>query len=445
MINEAKLFSKATKESKFLQAALRKGSVSEQDAQNREITYQKVFSNYTDLKETAKAFSSYAESDVQANQYFDASVAAQAKSFAGFFTIERALDQPKALIYYLDLLGIDGTRVMPNIGAENINNGNIQNRASATQAVTPGSTHVFNLNKQLVPGTVKLTLGTFTAQDDRQGGFLASPGLLATATVNYSTGRIDVVLGAAAANTGSLVVVSNENQTAVQKGNRFKTELSNYLVETYPEMLVGESNLVALAAMRKSLGIDVQAVIVGKLQELYTKLINQEIVGQLISAGTAGSIAIQVNDARYQDYRSSIDTFVGELNAVDTALGVKSVKGTKATAYVCGKDMITMFKKTKMNGQFVEAEQAYVNDLVGYYNGVPVLEHTSVAANAGIAVHKTSDGNLAPVARGIFLPLTSTPTIGNYDNPTQQATGVFYQQKSQLIVPELVQHFTLAA
>lgn len=441
MINEAKLFSKATKESKFLQTALRKGSVSEADAKNRTEVYSKVFANYSELKDMAKVFSSYADSDVQANQYFDASVAGQAKSFAGFLTIERALDQPKALIYYLDLLGIDGTKVMPNIGKENIASG-IQNRASASQVVAVSTAYTVQLNKVLTPGTVKLHVGGMVAQDDRNGSFLASPGMLKVGNVNYTTGRIDFTTDATS-EVGTMAIIANENQTAVQSGNRFKTELSNYLVETFPEMLVGESNLVSLAAMRKSLNIDVQAVIVGKLQELYTKLINQEIVSQLKSDTATDSISIQVNDPRYQDYRSSIDTFVGELNSIDTALGKKSVKGTKATAYVAGTDMITMFKKTKMNGQFVEAEQSYVNDLVGYYNGVPVLEHLLMAPNEGIAVHKTSDGNLAPVARGIFLPLTSTPTIGNYDNPTQQATGVYYQQKSQLIVPELLQHFTL--
>lgn len=32
------------------------------------------------------------------------------------------------------------------------------------------------------------------------------------------------------------------------------------------------------------------------------------------------------------------------------------------------------------------------------------------------------------VVRGIYLPLTDTPTIGNYENPVQAASGVFYQE-----------------
>jgi hypothetical protein len=84
-----------------------------------------------------------------------------------------------------------------------------------------------------------------------------------------------------------------------------------------------------------------------------------------------------------------------------------------------------------------------VNDLLGFYDGIPVLLHEGVASNKGFAIHKTIDGQLAPVGRGIFLPLTNTPTIGNYENPTQQATGVFYQQGNKSIVPELVQEFEL--
>jgi hypothetical protein len=34
----------------------------------------------------------------------------------------------------------------------------------------------------------------------------------------------------------------------------------------------------------------------------------------------------------------------------------------------------------------------------------------------------------APLARGIYLPLTDTPTIGNYNNPTQMAAGIYYQE-----------------
>ena len=55
------------------------------------------------------------------------------------------------------------------------------------------------------------------------------------------------------------------------------------------------------------------------------------------------------------------------------------------------------------------------------------------------AIHKTKDGQMAPLARGIYMPLTDTPTIGNYNNPTQMASGIYYQEGIKYLAPELVQ------
>ena len=49
---------------------------------------------------------------------------------------------------------------------------------------------------------------------------------------------------------------------------------------------------------------------------------------------------------------------------------------------------------------------------------------------------------VAPLARGIYMPLTDTPTIGNYNNPTQMAAGIYYQEGTRYMAPELVQKVT---
>jgi hypothetical protein len=40
------------------------------------------------------------------------------------------------------------------------------------------------------------------------------------------------------------------------------------------------------------------------------------------------------------------------------------------------------------------------------------------------------------------MPLTDTPTIGNYNNPTQMASGIYYQEGVRYMAPELVQKVT---
>ena len=52
---------------------------------------------------------------------------------------------------------------------------------------------------------------------------------------------------------------------------------------------------------------------------------------------------------------------------------------------------------------------------------------------------------MAPLARGIFMPLTDTPTVGNYANPTQMAAGIYYQEGIKTLANELVQRVEFTA
>jgi hypothetical protein len=104
------------------------------------------------------------------------------------------------------------------------------------------------------------------------------------------------------------------------------------------------------------------------------------------------------------------------------------------------------FRKLVTTGNFVDNNNtSYINDLLGYYKGVPVLRHLDIDSKTGYAIHKTADGQLAPVMRGIYLPLTNSPLIGNYNNPTQFAQGIYYQEVNQSIIPELDMKFTINA
>lgn len=71
------------------------------------------------------------------------------------------------------------------------------------------------------------------------------------------------------------------------------------------------------------------------------------------------------------------------------------------------------------------------------------MRTTDIGVDEVYAIHKTADGQMSPLVRGIYLPLTDTPTIGNYENPVQAASGVFYQEGVKMIAPELCQKFTV--
>jgi hypothetical protein len=151
--------------------------------------------------------------------------------------------------------------------------------------------------------------------------------------------------------------------------------------------------------------------------------------------------------ANFYDYRSRVDLFNNYLINVESALATKAVKGVTTTAYVAGNMAANQFQK----GQVISAwekntKMIYINDLLGWYNGIPVLRSTDIQEAAGegtfYAIHKTQDGQMAPLARGIYMPLTDTPTIGNYNNPTQMAAGIYYQEGTKYMAPELVQKVT---
>lgn len=58
-----------------------------------------------------------------------------------------------------------------------------------------------------------------------------------------------------------------------------------------------------------------------------------------------------------------------------------------------------------------------------------------------LAYPEENTDEFAPVMKGIYLPLTAAPTIGNYSNPTQMAKGVYYQDTA--IDSSLLQKFTM--
>jgi len=456
MISERKLFSETIKEKKFHED-LRGSSVSDLDYQLRLKNFEKLFSNYEGLKQVAKVFSNGADVSLISNQYFNATVASFVNSFAGFLSIERALDQPIMLLEWMDVLGVsDSRKVLPNLGAESF--GAVGSVKKMTGVLATGtSAYNIAIGFKLVPGSVTMVVtntgGTkLTITDDRNGNLLAPAGKISAGSINYTTGAFAVTFGAGwtPATTDTYVLSAAEDIPADNAGgtqiNRFKANVQYAEIKTNAEMLVGEADLIGLASAQKVLGIDINTFLGNKLTELYTKLINKVLVGFITGdySGNTSTIEIRQAQTNYQDYQSGIQKFTGGLVKVDGALAAKSTKGVKASSYLVGKLVADLFRMTRITGLWVENTSTnYINDLIGYYDGVPVLRHSDVGDNDGYAIHKTPDGQMAPVARGLFLPLTNTPAVGNYNNPVQVAQGVYYQEGHKTIATELVQKFTV--
>lgn len=451
-ISETRLFSQCA-QNEQLQNILRLGSRSNEDAAQRLGTYQRVFSRYEDLKEQMRAFSGNSEFNVLTTQYFNASISSYVRSFAGFLCMERDMDAPTAILRWMDMLGItDGRKVLPNLGKENLNGLNAQLDMDIKGSCDGSEIATV---KHLLPGTIKIKLenatGSYIVVDDRAGNLLAPAGVITAGSVDYATGVVKI--NAAGATSARLYAVedvagnpaTNEAADASAFNNRFKMEMQQIVCTAVPDMLVAEDNIMAIANMQKALNTNPQEIAGQKLTELYTKLINIKIVEAVKACAPTSSISFDGSTvgSEFTDYQSRLDSFMGFLIDVDNCLALKSVKGVKATAYVVAPDVAVWFRKCNTKGNFVDEPSNYLNDLVGYYNGIPVLQHENIKSGEGFAICKTQDGLMAPVMRGIYLPLTNTPTVGNYNNPSQLAHGVYYSETNTAVLPELCVKFTI--
>lgn len=477
--------------------ALKNSSVSMEDAALRSREYAKMFSRNEELRSIfglaqngqnllQKTFSGYAETPLLSNQYFNASVASFVSSFAGFMSIERDFEQPNGLFYWFDVLGVtDLRKVIPNLGADNFTDINAMGVIRDTMNPTSRS---YNTLKKLVPGTVRVKIetadGKYELIDNGRGEFMAVNGVLnGKSSINYHNGNFEFELSGSVTPTAIQWIAredvtgtpclmegkdANGNPVQLNHANinnkRFLAKMEQIALTTVPDMLVAEYNIAALGAMKKATGADMATFLFTKLRELYTKMINSKLVTTLeegYQGNTMEDLDLSQNGLgaaghNFMDYRSRVDLFDAYLINVESALAVKAVKGVTTTAYIAGANAANQFQKGGVIGKWEKnTKMTYINDLLGWYNGIPVLRSTDIieepvttadnkleATGTFYAIHKTADGQMAPLARGIYMPLTDTPTIGNYNNPTQMAAGIYYQEGTRYMAQELVQKVT---
>ena len=453
-----------------------------------------------------KTFSGYAETPLLSTQYFNASVASYVSSFAGYMSIERDFDQPNGLFYWFDVLGVSDMRsVIPNLGPDQYQD--INSMGGFQVDVTPEATQGYTVltGRKLIPGTIRVKItkkvgnntSAYELVDNGQGQFMALPGVLGTTAdesstssetnanavvngISYLNGKIDFTLGTLPGLTGDpvtekITVIGKEDVTgtpcnttgssnAHQFDKRFLGKMQQIALNTVPDMLVAEYNIASLGAMKKATGADMATFLFTKLRELYTKIINYKLVSTLeegyqgdtlhdldLSNNTGIGFNPGTTTTTYKnfftDYRSRVDLFDAYLVNVETALAQKAVKGVDVTAYVAGLQACNQFQKGSVIGKWERnTKMTYISDLLGWYNGIPVLRSTDIQEADGegtfYAIHKTKDGQMAPLARGIYMPLTDTPTVGNYNNPTQMAAGIYYQEGTKYMAQELAQKVT---
>lgn len=454
--------------------ALNSSSRSAADAANRSQEYAKIFSRNSDLvgdiNLLQKNFSGYAETPLMSTQYFNASVASFVSSFAGFMSIEQDFDHPTGLFYWFDVLGVTDLRtVIPNLGPDNYQD--IQTMGSFSLEVTPTAVAAYSslIGRKIIPASVRVKIDNGAGEkyeliDNGQGQFMSVAGKIVASSINYLNGKVDFTLATPLAGTAteSILIVGKEDVTgtpcntigasnAHANDKRFMAKMQQIPLTTVPDMLIAEYNIASLGALKKSTSSDMATFLFTKLRELYTKCINGTLVNTLENGYIGNTMAdldlTTTGLGQFHDFRSRLDLFDAYLINVETALAEKAAKGVNVSAYLAGPRAANQFQKGQAIGRWERnTKMTYINDLLGWYNGVPVLRSTDVVEASGegtfYAIIKTEDGQMAPLARGIFMPLTDTPTVGSYNNPTQMASGIYYQEGTRYLAPELVQKVT---
>jgi hypothetical protein len=383
-------------------------------------------------------------------------------------SIERDFDQPTGLFYWFDVLGVSDLRnAIPNLGPDLYRDTQVMGGFETNIEVTAGTAYEFLAGRKVIPGTLRVKVASDTEKyeliDNGQGEFMTVAGKIVSSKINYLNGKIEFEFGTALDPAQStLTVFGKEDVIGTPCGTvgadnrrvndkRFMAKMQQLALTTVPDTLIAEYDLPSIGALRKATGSDMASFLFTKLREFYTKAINGKMVTTL-EEGYTGNVMNDLDltknalTGQFYDYRSRVDLFDAYLVNVESALATKAVKGVTTTAYVAGNAAANQFQKGGMIGRWKRNEKmTYINDLLGWYNGIPVLRSTDIVEdrdnNEGVfyAIHKTADGQMAPLARGIYMPLTDTPTVGNYANPSQMSAGIYYQEGVRVMAPELVQ------
>lgn len=469
-------------EGTLIRKGLETSSVSAEDAESRAKEWDKVFSNLDEIVEDRMYAGAGAPGQgsvgLHGIEFFDATVAAMIKSYAGIFSVERSMEQPNASLPYLNLYGVAaGDLIAPNIGVSNIiadADGYANITKTATKAEVDGASGVITAdttgpegnvtptidNIPIIPGSVKVsinynTVSTLPADsvnvvitDNGAGSLLAPAGILTAGTVTYGSETVAPVISfdfAPNLFAGSSITYSIEFIKDLPKklGNKVKGEVEYYTAKTSPVIVPYEVNQVANLSAKKALGIDMRKLTLTQVTDEYTKIINKKTVTQIgFSAKSKNEVTLDLSNftVATSDFRTYLESFMAQLRMIDTRMAKKTEKAINITAYLVSLTLGDIFSQLEMvTSKWVpNKDMSFVDDVIGYYSGIPVVRSKYVSdVNAttlqGYAIHKTKEGQLAPLMRGTFLPLTNMDEVGSFDNPLLKSGGIFsYEGVSRL-------------
>jgi len=454
-------------------ASIRKGietsSVSALDAEARANNWDKVFSNLDEIIEDrtyAAGSPTYANNGLHGVEFFDATVAAMIKSYAGIFAIERSMEQPNASLPFMNLYGVKtGEKITPNIGPS-LTFTEADGYVKKNITVVGGTPFLLDVPGTgeaipaigITPGTVKLTHtdnnGDVVTLTDNGAGYLVGPaGVITAGTVEYGldnqTGNLPVITVNFVAD--GTVVVEFVQETPQKLNEKIKPELEYYSASTNPVIVPYEINQVANLSAKKALGMDMRGMTLTQITDEYTKIINKKTVDGVESSAKSkneATIDVSAFTIATSDYRTMLESFMSQLRSIDTVMAKKTEKSVNVSAFLVSLRLGDIFSQLELvTSKWVPNKDiSYVDDIIGYFDGIPVVrskfvDDASGTVYQGYAIHKTKEGQLAPLMRGMFLPLTNMDEVGSFDNPLLKSGGIFSYEGVSTLTKDLTVGF----
>jgi hypothetical protein len=439
-----------------------------------------------------------------------ASLTSLVSSIAGLVALEKSVDMPNLTIYLPDLVSVTGAPpVYPVAGAYQYSDTGISQQVlqfDATPSPAASSVTAAPFSTVGIPGlsrSYKLTItaidsngnkATYTILDSGDGQFLIPApsvtvnGITITfpSQITIGYGSSNLVYGGA---ISTFTVSSSSNLTSVvftltfdadfpgqnaypvnPNDTRLRLSMREFTVNTKQNKIEAEIDLFLVHGLQKSMNTDIVSLLTERLSNTLTDLINRYIaqvyVRQILPQ--AGIIEIDASTpigtggpaaSSYNQYNPIVDKIMGELEGVNYVLAKRSFIGLTANAYLVSPRMAYWLARTGLidPSNFVREDSRFINGLVGYYRGVPVIVNmalesvfdgvdTATAGSnmhtaGGFAIHNLVENNLSPALYATFLPITAGPTVGNFNNTVQQAFALFHQSDAIPFVKELVVPF----
>lgn len=375
----------------------------------------------------------------------EATMKAQINSIVGYVSIERSMTQMSQMLVYRDIITKGGASVMPMIGPDNP-----RDRSNKQYTAKLGTETEYSVTlDQLIAGTLAITLNiggkTYAAIDDRKGNILSAAGLLTAGSIDYNTGKLILNFAEAPGENDTIKICYAVNRELPNQKGRTTIKQGYFNINASINKYEFEADLITAMISQKTVGGDVIAELQQAVYDEQILSINNKLVDTLRAnyAGTTLNIDLSKFSIEGGFFDSMLKVLNTGLTAVDNAIANRCWKAVQATAYIVGNGAATMFQSLEDAQGWVPNNSNYVNDVIGFYKGRAVIRNTHCDDFECYAIHKTPNGQLAPLGYGILLPATNLPLVGNFANTNEIAGGIYSVDGVNTVALPLAQRFVI--